>query len=209
MAREQEQMPAIEAYPLWNREMVSLALATFTPVLGVLLLGWDVHAAMFLLSCEVIATSILLGWLFNYPDRSPLAGALLVLVMAPASLLMWVVLAKSYAERRGTVAMVVELMSETWFSVLFIVAYAAIACRSRMAHAAKTGTSIRRNDRILINWILQVFIPFAVFAWIMAGWKTLGTWGLAVMLAVTAVLQLVAQRRETIAGSTFMAEDGP
>ncbi len=46
-------------------EIIGLIFAGTVPIFGVLFYAWDAHAVMFILSCEVIALSAVLAYLFN------------------------------------------------------------------------------------------------------------------------------------------------
>ncbi len=128
------------------REFASLALADAVPVFGVLLLGWDAHAAMFLLSWEVIVTSAVLAWLFNYPERSTAAGLALAVLLSPTGLLMWAVLERTYDEASFGV-MVGELFAQTWVSMVLIALYAIVSCGHAMADA-RDGAPASRSTTV-------------------------------------------------------------
>lgn len=178
------------------REFASLALADAVPVFGVLLLGWDAHAAMFLLSWEVIVTSAVLAWLFNYPERSTAAGRALAVLLSPTGLLMWAVLERTYDEASFGV-MVGELFAQTWVSMVLIALYAIVSCGHAMADARERGARVEVNDRILLRWLFSVFLPFAVFAGVIGGWKSMGAWSLAAVLTAKTIVDLAfAWRRQ-------------
>ncbi len=172
-------------------EIASFLLAGVMPIFGVILLGWDAYAVMFLLSWEVITTSAVLAWLFNYPERSTIRGISFVILLAPVGLLMWMVLDIAYEEAR-LAAMVGELFAQTWIAVCLITLYAGLACRSAMAEARVRGASIEQNNRILITWIAAVYLPFFVFAVVMAGVKFIGVWALAAVLMVKTAVDIVS-----------------
>ena len=92
--------------------------------------------------------------------------------------------------------MVGELFMATWVSILFIAAHALIACRNKMREMGKLGFSIDANNRILIRWLLSVFVPFFVFVMLLAGWKQLGTWMLAGVMTVKAGIDVFVFRRD-------------
>jgi hypothetical protein len=168
-------------------EIIGLVVAGLVPILGVAFWEWDAYALMFLLSWEVIITSAVLGWLFNYPERSAVAGLAFALVLAPTGLLMWVVLDKAYDNAR-LLSMIRELASQTWIAMVLIAVYAGQACRSAMREAHVHGATIERNNRILISWILSVYLPFLVFVFILVGVNTVGVLTLAgVLIVKTAV----------------------
>ena len=170
-------------------EIISLVVAGLVPILGVVFWGWDAFALMFLLSWEVIVTSAVLGWLFNYPERSTVAALLFMLVLAPTGLLMWIVMEESYESGR-LVPMVRELASQTWIAMLLIAAYAGQACLSAMREAQMHGATIERNNRIIVSWLLSVYLPFLVFIFILVGVTTVGVLTLAGVLAVKTAVEI-------------------
>lgn len=178
------------------REFLSLALATGVPVGGVLLLGWDAHSVMFILSWEMITTSALLAWLFNYPARSTAAGVALVAVLAPIGLMMWVLLAESHGQGvRDTGSSIAALARTTWISLALTTLHAAVAFHRRTRLASAIGTAQSTNDRILLQVVGQVFLPFAVFAGIMVAETSLGSWTLAGVLTIKSTVDLLFSKR--------------
>jgi len=176
-------------------EIAGLVIAGLVPIVGVLFFGWDVYAVMFIVSWEVIVTSAILGWLFNYPQRSTIAALGLVLVFAPVGLLMLTILDKAYEAARFA-GMIRELFSQTWVAIALIAIYAGLACSGAMAKARERGVSIEANNRTLIMWIASVYLPFTVFAGVMAAEKSMGVLSLAAVLAVKTTVEAVSMLRK-------------
>ncbi len=174
-----------------KHEMFSLGLSVLVPVLGVLLLGWDAHAIMFIVSFEAILLSASLMWLFNYPERPTWKGILLVIVTFPAGLLLMIVLNETYNDwtYRST-DMVRDLIIISWPSLLITAITMAQTLRNKMRTAQQEGASIENNNRILLKWLFKVFILFAVFTWIFVGWSRLDGWSLAAILLVKALIDM-------------------
>ncbi|MEQ9569851.1 MAG: hypothetical protein RLN75_06645 [Longimicrobiales bacterium] len=163
------------------------------PVAGVAGFGWDVHAALFVLSCEVIALAAALGWLFDHPRRSTARGVLLATLLMPVGLLMWVVLVKVRGDVPESVGgMIADLLPVTWPAVAGIVAHTIAATRRRMARARARGATIRGNDRILLHWLAGVAAPFGVFVAVavVGLGRSLGAPGLAAVLMAKALADL-------------------
>lgn len=179
----------------FRQEVGGLIIAGAMPVVGVLLFDWDRYAVMFIVSWEVMTTSAVLAWLFNYPDRSTLAATLLALTFAPTGLLMWVVLADDYEGARFG-GMVRELSGQTWIAMMLTAVYAGLACRGAMLEARKRGTSIEENNRILIMWLASVYLPFVVFTLVMAAGSSMGTWSLAAVLLVKTAVEVMSLGRK-------------
>jgi hypothetical protein len=166
-----------------QQEFVSLVLASLTPLLGVLLLDWDVHAVMFIISWEIITLSAMLGWLFNYPVRSTAMAILLMILFAPAGFLFWVVLAETWGDGpRDTWGMVTDLATITWISLVFVTLHTLLTTRNKMEIARVRGASISSNDRILLRWLFSIFLPFGFLALLLVTWNSLNSWTLAAVL---------------------------
>ena len=171
-------------------------MSDLVPAAGVAWFGWDVHAALFVLSCEVLILAAALGWIFDYPRRSTLRGILMMILLLPVGLLMWVVLAKV----RGTtpesvVGTVATLAPVTWPALVSLVIHGLTTTRQSMARARDEGASIRVNDGILLYWFAGVGGPFLVFVAVAVVGRSLGAPGLAAILLAKAVADLWLQGR--------------
>jgi hypothetical protein len=178
-----------------STEQWTQVLSDLIPVGGVVLLGWDSHAAMFILSCEVIAGALVVGWLFNYPERSHAAGVMLAGVFVPVGFLMWVVLADGFTSPRSVSRTVATLWPQTWFAVATMLLHTLVSCRTSMRRAGHRGASIAVNDRLLLRWIFGSFAPFVVFAGVAVAGPSLGALGLAAVLVTKSVADVAFQAR--------------
>lgn len=177
-------------------------VADLVPAVGVAWFGWDVHAALFVLSCEVLILAAALGWLFDYPRRSTLRGILMVILLLPMGLLTWVMLAKI----RGTVpesvvGTVAALAPVTWPALASLGVHGVTATRRAMARAREQGASIQVNDQILLHWLAGVAGPFVVFVAVAVAGRSLGAGGLAAILVTKALADLWFQERAFRQGS--------
>ena len=179
-----------------STEQWTQVLSDLIPVGGVVVLGWDSHAAMFILSCEVIAGAFVAGWLFNYPDRSHAAGLTLGALFVPVGFLMWVVLASDLGPPRSVSRTVATLLPQTWFAVATMLGHTAVSGLSSMRRARRRGATLAVNDRLLLRWIFGAFVPFAVFAGVAVAGPSLGALGLATVLLTKSLADLVFQARE-------------
>lgn len=185
-------MPEDTARTQWRiprADLVGALLMIVIPVIGVMAWGWDAYEIMFVLSWEVILTSFALMWLFNYPERCALAGIGLAFAGLPVGLLMWLVLDMSYEEARFS-GMIAHFFSVTWLALAVIAANVFFYCRKSMAEAQLRGASIRSNNRILLRWLYSVFLPFFVFAILMAGWKSMNVGVLLGVLMAKAMVDV-------------------
>ncbi len=166
-----------------------LIASRLVPVLGVLWLGWDARLILFVVSCEVIVASAVLGSLFAYPERSALARIAFAVILAPAGFLMWAVLARG--EPAVSVAVLVaESAPATALALVGIVAEGFASARRGARQAVEQGPSLKRNDRILIRWLLRVSGPLVVFILVMLTTRDYGAIALAGILAGQSVLDL-------------------
>ena len=181
--------------PRPSTEQWTQVFSDLIPVVGVVLLGWDTHAAMFVLSCEVIAGALVVGWLFNYPERSHAAGVMLAVVFVPVGFLMWVVLAEGFTSPRSVSRTVATLGPQTWFAVATMLLHTVIAGHASMRRARHRGTSIAVNDRLLLRWIFGGFAPFVVFTGVAVAGPSLGPLGLAAVLLTKSGADVAFQAR--------------
>jgi hypothetical protein len=176
-------------------EQWTQVVSDLIPVAGVVLLGWDRHAALFILSCEVIAGAFVVGWLFNYPERSHAAGLTLAALFVPVGFLMWVVLAEGFTSPRSVSGTVATLLPRTWFAVAIMLGHTATSCLSSMRCARHHGASLAVNDGLLLRWIFGGFAPFVVFSLVSVAGPSLGPMGLAAVLLTKSLADLAFQSR--------------
>lgn len=179
-----------------STEQWTQVVSDLVPVAGVVLLGWNAHAAMFVLSCEVIAGAFMAGWLFNYPERSTAAGITLAVLFVPVGFLMWVVLASDFGAPRSVSRTVATLLPQTWFAVAVMLVHTAVAGLSSMRRARRRGASLAVNDRLLLRWIFGGFVPFVVFTGVAVAGRSLGALGLATVLLTKSLADVAFQARE-------------
>lgn len=200
-------MPVSKVSVVRDPQIISLTLALFVPVLGVLLLGWDARAIMFILAWEIILSSATLTWLFNYPDRSTWRGVLFVVITMPVGWLFLLTLNMSYGDwRYGISEMSGDLFRVTWISLLFVFYNSFLNLNRNMAEARRRGASIERNNSIGVQLILSVYLPFLVFALLLAGWNSMGPWTLAGVLIARAAFESFTEIRRVTRQRTSQRE---